>query len=317
MKIKATTILKENTTNTELSDFVTQHKLTNSSLEPYVHLLVQYVNSYNLCKKRETLNKCLQDVKGYRYKLVFLPNGKINLSLTDCLHSINQSDQKQVYSNFWIKYYDDKLLSLSWSKNFSVVGNARIQILQYLNQSVKHKSYQGLYLHGETGSGKTFIFILLANKLIQKNQTVCFIVWPEFVMDIKKSFKNETNTNQQIEQLKTCDLLFIDDLGGETVSAWERDELLFSILNARVLPLKTTFINSNYSINDLHEHYHLRSNKSEEIKVKRLLDRIKTLTLPIELNCENLDIINTEKENTITQIELPDRNNQTIDQEKS
>lgn len=297
MKLKATTILKENNNNAELSDFVSTHKLTNRSLEPYIHLLNQYINSYNLCKKRETLNKCLQDVKGYRYKLVFLPNGKINLSLTDCLHSINHSDQKQVYNNFWIKYYDDKLLSLSWSKNFNAVGNARIKILQYLNQSLKYKSYQGLYLHGDTGSGKTFIFILLANKLIQKNQTVCFIVWPEFVMDIKKSFKSETNTNQQIEQLKTCDLLFIDDLGGETVSAWERDELLFSILNARVLPLKTTFMNSNYSINDLYEHYHLRSSKSEEIKVKRLLERIQTLTLPIELNRENLEI-NPKEENT-------------------
>lgn len=286
MKLKATTILKENINNAELHDFIKTNNLTNSKLEPYVDLLETYVNSYNLCKKRENINKCIQNVKGYRYKLVVLPNQKISLVLTDCLHSINRSVQKQVHNNFLIKYYDDKLLSLSWSKNFNASSNARKEIIQYLNQSLKHKSYQGLYLYGDTGSGKTFIFILFANKLIQKNQTVCFIVWPEFVMDIKKSFKNDTDTNQQIEQLKSCDLLFIDDLGGETVSAWERDELLFSILNARVLPLKTTFINSNYSISDLYQHYYLRNNKTEEIKVKRLLDRIQTLTVPIELTVE-------------------------------
>ncbi|WP_425381446.1 ATP-binding protein [Spiroplasma endosymbiont of Polydrusus pterygomalis] len=296
MKLKATTILKENINNAEFHDFIKKNNLTNSKLEPYVELLKNYISSYNLCKKRENLNKCEQNVKGYRYKLVMLPNKKISLVLTDCLHSINRSIQKQVHNNFLIKYYDDKLLSLSWSKNFNASTNARKQIIQYLHHSLKHKSYQGLYLYGETGSGKTFIFILFANKLIQKNQTVCFIVWPEFVMDIKKSFKNDTDSNQQIEQLKACDLLFIDDLGGETISAWERDELLFSILNARILPLKTTFINSNYSISELYQHYYLRNNKSEEIKVKRLLERIQTLTVPIELTVEEAEKIG-EKNN--------------------
>ncbi len=306
MKLKATTILKENINNAELHDFIKKSNLTNSKLESYVDLLKTYIDSYNLCKKRENLSKCLQNVKGYRYKLVMLPNQKISLVLTDCLHSINRSVQQQVHNNFLIKYYDDKLLSLSWSKNFNASTNARKEIIQYLHQSLKHKSYQGLYLYGDTGSGKTFIFILFANKLIQKNQTVCFIVWPEFVMDIKKSFKNDTDTNQQIEQLKSCDLLFIDDLGGETVSAWERDELLFSILNARILPLKTTFINSNYSISELYQHYYLKNSKSEEIKVKRLLERIQTLTIPIELTIEesqttiennnNIDNINNEIE---------------------
>lgn len=302
MKLKATTILKENINNAELHDFIKKNNLTNSKLEPYVELLTTYISSYNLCKKRENLNKCEQNVKGYRYKLVMLANQKISLVLTDCLHSINRSIQKQVHNNFLIKYYDDKLLSLSWSKNFNASTNARKEIIQYLHQSLKHKSYQGLYLYGDTGSGKTFIFILFANKLIQKNQTVCFIVWPEFVMDIKKSFKNDTDTNKQMEQLKSCDLLFIDDLGGETVSAWERDELLFSILNARILPLKTTFINSNYSISELYQHYYLRNNKSEEIKVKRLLERIQTLTIPIELTVKEtqpiVENINDEEINT-------------------
>lgn len=309
MKLKATTILKENINNAELHDFIKNNNLTNSKLEPYVELLKTYINSYNLCKKRENINKCEQNVKGYRYKLVMLPNQKISLVLTDCLHSINRSVQKQVHNNFLIKYYDDKLLSLSWSKNFNAATNARKKIIQYLHQSLKHKSYQGLYLYGDTGSGKTFIFILFANKLIQKNQTVCFIVWPEFVMDIKKSFKNDTDTNQQIEQLKSCDLLFIDDLGGETVSAWERDELLFSILNARILPLKTTFINSNYSINELYQHYYLRNNKSEEIKVKRLLERIQTLTIPIELTIEETEKIVENNNINHEEIEYPIINN--------
>jgi len=288
MKSEIAILLKKNDNISELHDFISTNNLTNDQLEPYLDLLVKYINSYNLCKKREDISKCSQDIKGYRYKLVLLSNKKITLILTDCLHSINNNDKEQVLNNFWIRYYDDELLLLSWSKNFISGDTARQQIAQYVNVSLKQKSYQGLYLHGEPGTGKTYIFILFANKLIYKNQTICFIVWADFIMDIKKSFKDDSNYYDKIEQLKTCDVLFIDDLGGETISAWERDEILFSILNARVLPLKTTFINSNYSINELSKHYQLRTIKSEQIKVKRLIERIQTLTSPIQLTTKNL-----------------------------
>lgn len=283
-------LLQTNENNKEFVEFIEKNKITDKLFNDNYQLFETYLTSYNLCKKRENISKCQQEIPGYRLKLIINSNQQISTILTDCLHRINNLDQKQVMNKFLIRHYDDSLLSLSWNKDFLVVGKERQEIVNYLKQILKSKNYPGLYLYGDSQVGKTFIFILLANKLIQKKYTVCFISWPEFIIEIKKSFNNnesDDNSNK-IDQIKNCDFLFIDDLGNELVTAWERDELLFPILNARVLPLKTTFINSSFSINELTDCYRRQNTKIEEIKVKRLIERIKKLTLPIKLTKQNL-----------------------------
>lgn len=283
MKNTLTQILKENENNKELISFITDKKITEKLYQQHFEIFQAYLNSYNLCKRKENISKCQQEIPGYRLKLFINNNQEISNVLTDCLHRINSLGQKEVIDKFLIRHYDDSLLSLSLSKDFIITGRDRQEIISYVKQTLNAKNYPGLYLYGESGLGKTFIFILIANKLIQKKNTVCFISWPEFIMEIKKSFKNNNDMDKKIEQIKTCDFLLIDDLGSESISSWERDELLFSILNARVLPLKTTFINSSYNLNELAQCYRLQRTKIEETKIKRLIERIKKLTIPIKL----------------------------------
>lgn len=281
-------LLKINENNKEFIEFIEKNKITNKLFNDNYQLFEEYFISYNLCKKRENIVKCQQKIPGYRLKLIVNNNQQISTILTDCLHRINNLDQKQVMSKFLIRHYDDSLLSLSWNKDFLVIGKERQEIINYLKQFLKSKNYPGLYLYGNSQVGKTFIFILLANKFIQKKHTVCFISWPEFIIEIKKNFKNGNDNSNKIDQIKNCDFLFIDDLGSESITAWERDELLFPILNSRILPLKTTFINSSYNINELAHCYRLQNNKIEEIKVKRLIERVKKLTLSVKLTEQDL-----------------------------
>lgn len=289
MKSNLNQILEENENNKEFINFINNNQINEKVFSENYDLFQEYFTSYNLCKKRENISKCQQKIPGYRLKLTINSNQKITAVLTDCLHRINNIGQKEVIDKFLIRHYDESLLSLSLSKDFIAVGRERLEVVNYLKETLKLKNnHPGLYLYGDTGVGKTFIFILLANKLIQKKYTVAFISWPEFIIEIKKNFKNDNDNNKKIEQIKNSDFLFIDDLGGESISSWERDELLFSILNSRVLPLKTTFINSSYSINELAHSYRLQNNKIEEVKVKRLIERIKKLTVPIKLTKQNL-----------------------------
>lgn len=278
--------LKEQINNKELTTFITKNKISAKSFNQHYKLFMNYVNSYELCK-RENINKCQQEIPGYRRKLV-MSNGQITTVLTDCLHRINKLDQKEAMDKFLIRHYPDSMLSLSWTKDFIVVGNERLQIATHLKEILNEQTQTGLFLYGDPGIGKTFIFILIANKLIQMKNTVSFISWPQFISDIKANFDKSANNVQLIEQVKSSDYLFIDDLGGESITAWERDELLFPILNARSLALKTTFINSSYTLNALAECYRVRQSPLDEVKIKRLIDRIKRLTIPINLKKENL-----------------------------
>lgn len=280
--------LIENENNKELINFITENKINEQLFNDYYYVFEEYLSSCNLCKKRENINKCQQQVPGYRRKL-FIKDNQITTVLTDCLHRINKLDQKEAIDKFLIRHYPDSLLSLSWTKDFKVVGKERLEITNYLQKLLKAKSYcQGLFLSGEPGSGKTFIFILIANKLIQQKHTVSFISWPQFISEIKSNFENGNENSKKIEQIKNSDFLFIDDLGSESITAWERDELLFPILDARDLSAKTTFINSSYDLNALSRNYRLKRDTNEEIKIKRLIERIKRLTVSINLTKQNL-----------------------------
>lgn len=287
MEHNLTQFLEEYENNKELITFITENQISEVLFNQYYQVFQDYLNSSNLCKRRENIEKCQQAIPGYRWKL-FMSNGQITTVLTDCLHRINKLDQKEAIDKFLVRHYPDSMLSLSWTKDFIVVGRERLQITSYLKELLKTKNQLGLFLYGEPGIGKTFIFILIANKLIQKKHTVSFISWPQFISDIKANFDKSANNVQLIEQVKESDYLFIDDLGGESITAWERDELLFPILNARSLNLKTTFINSSYTLNALAECYRVRQSPLDEVKIKRLTDRIKRLTIPINLKKENL-----------------------------
>lgn len=281
-----TQFLEEQKNNKELTTFITENKISAKLFNQHHKLFKNYVNSYELCK-RENISKCQQEIPGYRRKLV-MSNNQITTVLTNCLHQINKLDQKEAMDKFLVRHYPDGMLSLSWAKDFIVVGRERLQIASYLKEILKKEKQIGLFLHGEPGTGKTFIFILIANKLIQMKHTVSFISWPQFVSEIKTNFDNPSTNARLTEQVKESDYLFIDDLGGEAITDWERDELLFPILNARSLSSKTTFINSSYSLNSLAECYRIKQRTVDEVKIKRLIDRIKRLTIPISLKKENL-----------------------------
>ena len=82
--------------------------------------------------------------------------------------------------------------------------------------------------------------------------------------------------------------MLIDDLGAEGVSSWSRDEVLGSILQYRMQENLPTFITSNLNINELEEHLSVTTNnKSEKVKAKRIIERIKQLTIDIEMIGEN------------------------------
>lgn len=278
-------LISKNIHNKELINFIEENKITNELFSNNIYIFDRYLKSYDLCKRKENIQKCEQEVKGYRYQLL-LKNNKLQLILTDCLHRINAKNQKEANANFLIRHYDENLLFLNF-KDFVANDEPRNFILNYAQQlSKKNKNQTGLYLYGGTNVGKTFIFILLANKLIEKKETVCFIHWPQFVNEIKQSFRNDSDYSNKVENLKKCQYLFLDDLGSETISAWERDELLFSILDSRVSPInhKTTFINSNLNLKQLEERYSIDyNNKFEKIKVNRLIERIKKISQPINL----------------------------------
>lgn len=68
--------------------------------------------------------------------------------------------------------------------------------------------------------------------------------------DIRSSYHGEASEAKMIDTFNTADLLIIDDLGKEKISAWSAS-ILFAIINARYERMLPTIITTNLGYDDL------------------------------------------------------------------
>ena len=79
----------------------------------------------------------------------------------------------------------------------------------------------------------------------------------------------------------------MDDIGAENVSNFSRDEILGPILQYRMDEGLPTFFTSNLTIEELEKNLSITSSGIDKVKAKRIVERIKQLTVSISLVSEN------------------------------
>ena len=126
----------------------------------------------------------------------------------------------------------------------------------------------------------------LLNELSKDNYSSIIIYYPELLRNLKEAF--ETNDfSYRINKIKKADLLMLDDIGAETVTAWNRDEILGTVLQYRMDNKLPTFFTSNLTLKELEQHFILNQSPSEAIKARRIIERIKQITDYEELISKN------------------------------
>lgn len=184
------------------------------------------------------------------------------------------------------KNTEDKVIINAQMKDIDVKDKTRLALIKWITSFIKNydssKNNKGLYLHGNFGSGKTFILSAMFNELKKNKYTSEIVYFPELLRELKGDFDS---LNETINYLNNVDLLLIDDIGAEKVSEWSRDEILGTILQNRMNKEKTTFLTSNFNIEEL-EH-HLSLNGLDPIKARRIIERINQLTEDLELKSAN------------------------------
>ena len=123
---------------------------------------------------------------------------------------------------------------------------------EYADHFAYHKAKgDGLYIEGTNGTGKTHLAAAIALQLINEGVPVICKTSSDLLLDIKRSFDdNSINEVQVLDVYKKVDLLIIDDLGKEQCSDWSMSTL-YSILNDRYEDMKPTIITTNYNTDGL------------------------------------------------------------------
>lgn len=230
------------------------------------------------CSRCKGLSYCKNAVKGH----VYFPNVTkdfIEFSYKSCKYF------KEKKKNNTIFFETPKML-MNASLSELITEKERANILKYIKDFLKKKvngeTVKGLYLSGSFGSGKSYILSALLNELSLKGYKCVNINYPLLLNKLKASF-SDYNYNDVMEEIMTCDVLLIDDIGAENNSPWSRDEVLGTILQYRMDSDLTTFFTSNFTINELETELSETNKGTDLIKARRIIERIKYLTVEDKL----------------------------------
>jgi DNA replication protein DnaC len=161
----------------------------------------------------------------------------------------------------------------------------RVNFMKYVKTFIDDLSSnnhpKGIYLHGSYGTGKTYLIAALFNELAKKNVRSAIIYVPEFLRVLKSSFGEDFE--EKYDYIKKVPLLLLDDIGAEYLTPWARDEIIGTILQYRMDEDLPTFFTSNLNLKQLEEHFSITSLGKEEIKGRRIIERIKDLTIEFAL----------------------------------
>lgn len=114
-------------------------------------------------------------------------------------------------------------------------------------------SSKSLLFMGNTGLGKTHLSLAIAYELIAGGYNVIYGSAYNLFAKMEGEHFGEHSDKSYLDAVN-CDLLIIDDLGGEFVSPYIQS-LVYNIINTRLLARRPTIINTNLSMADINERY--------------------------------------------------------------
>ncbi len=220
------------------------------------------------------LNRKIRDLlikQGYKPNaLEFVPlcpicedKGFVNAKMCTCLM---QMHIEECYSQSNIKAhllkenfdtYDESLFSEiidSEGKNPKTYNlSARDKCLAFA-ENFDEANYN-LLLSGSVGTGKTFLSHCIAKHLIDRGKTVVYYTAYELVE--RMTDVSLGRMENFAELLWDCDLIILDDLGCERQTDYAQN-LLFHLLNERLIRNKRIVISTNLSGKELKETYNER-----------------------------------------------------------
>ena len=114
---------------------------------------------------------------------------------------------------------------------------------------------KGIIMVGKTGLGKTHLSLAIANKVLEKGYDVYYDSIQNIMDKLEREHFGRLPSDESIkDDILSCDLLIIDDLGVEFVTQFTISEL-HNIINTRLLRSLPTIISTNLELHELEEKY--------------------------------------------------------------
>ncbi len=113
----------------------------------------------------------------------------------------------------------------------------------------------GLWLFGDTGTGKTTLAMLVSKTALEAGHSVAIYSLPKLLARIRRTYDSEPGGDSYLaffERLTSVDLLHIDDLGAEKRSDWVLEQL-YALINERYEAQRSVLVTTNLPHEELEE----------------------------------------------------------------
>ena len=144
-------------------------------------------------------------------------------------------------------YYDDELEQMR-----AVIEKCRGFVRDF------DAVYDNLLFFGPPGTGKTFLTNCITKELLDTGHSVIYFTSTELFDTLATYIFRNSDASENVlqihEDIFSCDLLVIDDLGCELTNEFVISQL-FLIINERSVRKRSTIISTNLSMNELSQAY--------------------------------------------------------------
>ena len=266
----------------DIAAFISREQLSPTEIQRSISKFNQYITE----RDRFLLEDQNYIAKGYKPILV-KNEGYADVSYEETPELIEQEKLKNIKDRINLINLPSSLKDASFAQ-IDLKKN-RDEIFERLaNFVADYPNYQkAVYLYGDFGIGKSYLMAALAHELsVERGASTTLVHYPSFVLDVKNAISSGL-VKDKIDQVKTAQVLILDDIGAEQSSPWMRDEILQVILQHRMQENLPTFFTSNFSFADLERHFANSKNGDETWQAKRVMERIKFLAQEVHLEGEN------------------------------
>ncbi|BBK27976.1 primosomal protein DnaI [Staphylococcus arlettae] len=273
----------------DVKQFLEQHQaeLTNAMIDEDLNVLQEYKDQQKHYDGH-SFNDCPNFVKGHVPEL-YIDNQHIKIRYLPCPCKVKHDEEK--YNAQLITSHHMQRDTLNAKLKDIYLKGKRLEVARAADDicnaiANQDANIKGMYLHGEFGTGKSFILGAIANQLKTKKIPSTIIYLPEFIRTLKSGFKDGT-FETKLAKVREANILMLDDIGAEEITPWVRDEIIGPILHYRMVQELPTFFSSNYNFKELQHHLSVTRDGTELTKAARIMERIKTLATPYYLDGEN------------------------------
>ena len=166
--------------------------------------------------------------------------------------NIRRSLERENFAAFDLRYYSQET---DPEAGYSPREAAEDALSKAHEFTETFKQGGGLFIYGETGTGKTFLTNCIAKELIDAGYSVVYLSAVKFFNTLADAaFHKDTEEAKSASLIYDCNLLIIDDLGTEMANSLTQT-YLFDCINERALSGKATVISSNKSLDELQATY--------------------------------------------------------------